>query len=237
VDHSCQILNNNEISPNQKTWLTKITFQTWAPSAHTVIFLKIPPIQFYFGGWFSNKLLEHIHNNKRRSWENSHFVSRDSSEESLFLELKCSHSLGTDVWWINWSLPNTYKDLSNVLVLVKWTYIHKHKKINFCTTCVNPSKSQHFFQSRNTLSLTYTQIHTHIYISISMQLNRSWKAISQSATQEFPSALKITEVHCPGQNSPPLVLALSQINPVHTTPSSLSKLHFNIILSPTSRSF
>jgi hypothetical protein len=30
--------------------------------------------------------------------------------------------------------------------------------------------------------------------------------------------------------------ALSQINPLHTTPSYLSKIHFNIILSPTFRS-
>jgi hypothetical protein len=36
--------------------------------------------------------------------------------------------------------------------------------------------------------------------------------------------------------SPPLFLVLSQINPGYTTPAYLSKIHFNIILPPISRS-
>jgi hypothetical protein len=34
--------------------------------------------------------------------------------------------------------------------------------------------------------------------------------------------------------SPPLVSNLSQINPIHTIPSCLSNIHFNIVHTPTS---
>jgi hypothetical protein len=43
-------------------------------------------------------------------------------------------------------------------------------------------------------------------------------------------------VHCRVQKSPPLVPVVSQNNIVSITPSYLPKIHFNIILIPTSRS-
>jgi hypothetical protein len=54
-----------------------------------------------------------------------------------------------------------------------------------------------------------------------------WKAVSRSATQEFSDILLDPKA----QNSPSLVLILSQTNRVHITPFYSCKIHFNIILS------
>jgi hypothetical protein len=69
-----------------------------------------------------------------------------------------------------------------------------------------------------------------------MELNAFLEATSRSATQEFPNKLWNPNVHYLVQKTPPLVPILSQIDPVHTTPSYFPKIHFNIILSLTSRS-
>jgi hypothetical protein len=71
--------------------------------------------------------------------------------------------------------------------------------------------------------------------TISMELNSSWD-VPCSASQEFPNILWILKVHYPVHSSPQLVPILRQINPNHTTSSYLSKIHFIIILPPTSSS-
>jgi hypothetical protein len=67
-----------------------------------------------------------------------------------------------------------------------------------------------------------------------MELNPSGEAIVCSITSEFTNMLLNRKVHYRVHKNPPLVPILSQINPVHTTPSYLSKIHFSIIYPPTS---
>jgi hypothetical protein len=79
-----------------------------------------------------------------------------------------------------------------------------------------------------------SEINYLIWLTHSMELNPSWEDSSCADTQEFPQHFMEPKVHCRVRKSPPLVPILSQISPFHTTPSYLSNIHFNIILSPTS---
>jgi hypothetical protein len=63
-----------------------------------------------------------------------------------------------------------------------------------------------------------------------MELSPSWEAANCAATRELPSILWNPEVHYRVHKSLPPVPILSQIDPIHTIPSYLSKIHFNIVL-------
>jgi hypothetical protein len=60
-----------------------------------------------------------------------------------------------------------------------------------------------------------------------MQLS-PWKAASCAVTQELRRILWNPKVHYPVQRSPPLVHILSQINPIHTTTTYLSKIFLRL---------
>jgi hypothetical protein len=66
-----------------------------------------------------------------------------------------------------------------------------------------------------------------------MELRTSSEAASYADTQEFPNILRNPKVHYRVHNGPPLVPILSQINPVHSTPSYLSKVQSNMNLPYT----
>jgi hypothetical protein len=56
-----------------------------------------------------------------------------------------------------------------------------------------------------------------------MELSPSWEAANCAAIQELPSVLWNRKVHYRVHKSPPLVPILSQIDPIHTIPSYLSR--------------
>jgi hypothetical protein len=67
-----------------------------------------------------------------------------------------------------------------------------------------------------------------------MELRPSRESVSCAATQELPRILWNPKVHYHVCKSPPLIPTLSQINPVHTTSSYLSKIYFITIHTPPS---
>jgi hypothetical protein len=70
-----------------------------------------------------------------------------------------------------------------------------------------------------------------------MELSPSLEAASCSPAEEFLKIFWNAKAHYCVYKSPSLVLMLSQINPVRTTLSYLSKIHLKIILSSTSLFF
>jgi hypothetical protein len=68
---------------------------------------------------------------------------------------------------------------------------------------------------------SYRVMITHSYIVTNfIELSPSWEPASCAATQEVPNILWNPKINC-FTRALPLVPMLSQINPVHTTPSYL----------------
>jgi hypothetical protein len=66
------------------------------------------------------------------------------------------------------------------------------------------------------------------------ELSPSWGTADCAAIQELPSTSWNPKVQYRVHKRPPLVPILSHINPIHTIPSYLSKIHFNIVHPSTS---
>jgi hypothetical protein len=66
------------------------------------------------------------------------------------------------------------------------------------------------------------------------ELSPSWWAANCEAPQELLSILWNPKVQYRVHKSPPLVPILNHINPVHSIPSYISKIHSNIVHPPTS---
>jgi hypothetical protein len=67
---------------------------------------------------------------------------------------------------------------------------------------------------------------TYLLTYLLMELRASSEAANCAATQEIPSVLWNPKVHYRLHKSPPLVPILSQIDPMPTLPSYLSKINF-----------
>jgi hypothetical protein len=67
-----------------------------------------------------------------------------------------------------------------------------------------------------------------------MELSPSREAANCAATRELPSILWNPEIRYHVHKSPPLVPILSHSQPIHTIPSYLTKINFNIVHPLTS---
>jgi hypothetical protein len=118
-----------------------------------------------------------------------------------------------------------------------WLYRHKHRQAfdyhmywyRWSRTC--------YFQIIYIHSVPMSQDMHLFSIHSLMELSTSWEAANCAATRELPSILCNLEVHYRVHISAPPVPILSQIDPIPTIPSYLSKIHFNILHPSTSWSF
>jgi hypothetical protein len=74
------------------------------------------------------------------------------------------------------------------------------------------------------------------FITNITKFNPSWEGSWGSANQDISRSFWHQEFHYHVQNSQPLVLFLSQINPVHAVPYSFIKIYFNITFPARPRS-
>jgi hypothetical protein len=90
-----------------------------------------------------------------------------------------------------------------------------------------------FLQRRHELVIQYKPNYRLTYLL--RELSPSSEAANCATIQKIPSKyLRNTKIHHRVHKSPPLACILSQIDPLHTIPSYLSKIYFNIVRPSTS---
>jgi hypothetical protein len=87
---------------------------------------------------------------------------------------------------------------------------------------------------RYTIVINVVRDFKYLFTCLLTELSPSWEATNCAAPQELPSILWNPKVQYSVHKSPPLVSILSHIHPIHSIPSYLSKIHFNIVHPPTS---
>jgi hypothetical protein len=90
----------------------------------------------------------------------------------------------------------------------------------------------------NSYLITYLLTYLFTYLlTYSMVQDIIWKADVTQLVKKYPAFLWNPKVHLRVHKSPLLDSILSQPNPVRLIDPYLPKVHFNVILSPTPRSF
>jgi hypothetical protein len=146
------------------------------------------------------------------TWKPKHGFIEHYAHPSLCLSI-------CPLFWIyaNWALKVSIHELRNPKIGSLWMYQNCYLVYIVPNLCYSLCFMVMFW---DTYFLT--------------ELSPSWQAANCAATHKLPSILWSLKVHYRVNKSPPLVPILSHIDPVHTIPSYLSKICFNIVHPPTS---
>jgi hypothetical protein len=96
----------------------------------------------------------------------------------------------------------------------------------YCKRCCTVRQDIKIQERLKIFPTLQTHSFTHSLTHSLMELTPSWEAANCAVTQEIPSILWNSEVHYRVHKSPPRVPILSQISPIYTIPSYLSKIRF-----------
>jgi hypothetical protein len=123
----------------------------------------------------------------------------------------------------------TKKEVMNYLISLQWFWQKEAQVVGREWPC--RWTMGHWFYEKKPVLFLWECLRplAWLWLTNSMELRPCWEAASWAATQAFPNILWKPTVNYHAHKSTPLVPILCQINPDHTIPSYLSKIH--LILS------